>query len=57
MSAGVKAKALKVPPTQDNHDTKGLEEGSAKRNIVRKKTDASATGNYDSRNKKQGTYI
>ena len=37
----------------DDHDTK-TKEGTAKRNIVRKKTDPRDTGNYDSRNKKQG---
>lgn len=35
------------------HETT-VKEGTAKRNISRKKTDGSATGNYDSRNKKQG---
>jgi programmed cell death protein 4 len=53
MSASVKAKALKVPEMQNN-ETKGTEEGSAKRNIIRHKTDPRETGNYDSRNKKQG---
>ncbi|KAL3903469.1 MAG: hypothetical protein SGILL_010433, partial [Bacillariaceae sp.] len=37
----------------DDHDTK-TKEGTAKRNILRKKTDPRDTGNYDSRNKKQG---
>eukprot|EP00529_Nitzschia_sp_RCC80_P022487 CAMPEP_0113471084 /NCGR_PEP_ID=MMETSP0014_2-20120614/16794_1 /TAXON_ID=2857 /ORGANISM="Nitzschia sp." /LENGTH=498 /DNA_ID=CAMNT_0000363705 /DNA_START=96 /DNA_END=1592 /DNA_ORIENTATION=- /assembly_acc=CAM_ASM_000159 len=37
----------------DSHETK-TKEGTAKRNIVRKKTDPRETGNYDSRNKKQG---
>lgn len=37
----------------DDHDTK-TKEGTAKRNITRKKTDPRDTGNYDSRNKKQG---
>jgi MA3 domain len=31
-----------------------VKEGTAKRNIHRKKTDGTASGNYDSRNKKQG---
>jgi programmed cell death protein 4 len=35
------------------HETK-TKEGTAKRNITRKKTDPRDTGNYDSRNKKQG---
>ncbi|EJK59532.1 hypothetical protein THAOC_20224 [Thalassiosira oceanica] len=38
----------------DVHATRNLEEGSARRNITRKKTDAKDTGRYDSRNKKQG---
>lgn len=37
----------------DDHETK-VKEGSAKRNITRKKTDPRETGNYDSRNKKYG---
>lgn len=37
----------------DSHETK-VKEGTAKRNIARKKTDGVMTGNYDSRNKKQG---
>lgn len=37
----------------DPHDTV-TKEGTAKRNITRKKTDPRETGNYDSRNKKQG---
>jgi programmed cell death protein 4 len=37
----------------EDHDTK-TKEGTAKRNITRKKTDPRDTGNYDSRNKKQG---
>lgn len=41
--------------TTDIHDTKKTEEGSARRNITRKKTDSAATGRgFDSRNKKQG---
>jgi len=38
----------------DTHETKVGKEGTAKRNIARKKTDSSDSGNYDSRNKKQG---
>jgi len=38
----------------DEHATRNLEEGSARRNITRKKTDAKDTGRHDSRNKKQG---
>lgn len=41
-------------PHTDNHETQNTEEGSARRNITRKKTDEVATGRYDSRNKKQG---
>lgn len=37
----------------EDHETK-VKEGTAKRNITRKKTDPRETGNYDSRNKKQG---
>jgi hypothetical protein len=37
----------------DDHETR-TKEGTAKRNITRKKTDPRDTGNYDSRNKKQG---
>eukprot|EP00934_Nitzschia_sp_Nitz4_P000212 Nitzschia sp. Nitz4//scaffold13_size275219//121868//123456//NITZ4_000871-RA/size275219-augustus-gene-0.263-mRNA-1//-1//CDS//3329536005//212//frame0 len=37
----------------EDHETK-TKEGTAKRNITRKKTDPRETGNYDSRNKKQG---
>ncbi|KAL7542139.1 hypothetical protein ACHAXR_011559, partial [Thalassiosira sp. AJA248-18] len=40
-------------PTND-HATGKIEEGSSRRNITRKKTDPAATGQYDSRNKKQG---
>jgi len=39
--------------TNGEHETK-VKEGTAKRNITRKKTDPRETGNYDSRNKKQG---
>lgn len=41
-----------APPPED-HET-AVKEGTAKRNITRKKTDPKETGNYDSRNKKQG---
>jgi hypothetical protein len=58
MSTQVKAKSIKHQDKEkqaaDEHDTKGVEEGSAKRNITRKKTDGRETGNFDSRNKKQG---
>jgi hypothetical protein len=37
----------------EDHETR-TKEGTAKRNITRKKTDPRDTGNYDSRNKKQG---
>mmetsp|Transcript_23596 Transcript_23596/g.36293 ORF Transcript_23596/g.36293 Transcript_23596/m.36293 type:complete len:335 (+) Transcript_23596:155-1159(+) len=41
--------------THDSHETKVKEEGSARRNIARKKNDGvAAGGHYDSRNKKQG---
>jgi programmed cell death protein 4 len=60
-SSEVKKKTEKAKPSQahhphatDDHDTKKIEEGSSRRNITRKKTDASITGRYDSRNKKQG---
>ncbi len=42
-----------VVGSSDDYETK-TKEGTAKRNITRKKTDARDTGNYDSRNKKQG---
>lgn len=42
------------PQKQDDHETRKIEEGSARRSITRKKTDPAATGRYDSRNKKQG---
>jgi programmed cell death protein 4 len=47
-----------TPPTEittttEDHETK-IKEGTAKRNITRKKTDARETGNFDSRSKKQG---
>ncbi|KAL7552913.1 hypothetical protein ACHAWF_016162, partial [Thalassiosira exigua] len=38
----------------DEHATGKIEEGSSRRNITRKKTDAATTGRYDSRNKKRG---
>ena len=64
VSAQAQAKFLKhkTPPPPDvvgsnapaeEHETK-TKEGTAKRNITRKKTDPRETGNYDSRNKKQG---
>jgi hypothetical protein len=58
MSTQVKEKTIKQKDkekvTADDHETKGLEEGSTKRNITRKKTDGRDSGNFDSRNKKQG---
>lgn len=36
------------------HETKVKEEGSSRRNITRKKSDGTAGGHFDSRNKKQG---
>lgn len=56
VSSQAKAKFLKhqsTPPAVDDHETK-VKEGTAKRNITRKKTDSKDTGNYDSRNKKHG---
>jgi hypothetical protein len=61
VSSQAQAKFLKhktTPPatvttTPDDHETK-VKEGTAKRNISRKKTDERETGNFDSRNKKQG---
>lgn len=38
----------------DEHATQKIEEGSSRRNITRKKTDPASTGQYNSRNKKQG---
>jgi programmed cell death protein 4 len=49
-----KASSSSTKAINDEHATKNIEEGSSRRNITRKKTDASATGRYDSRNKKQG---
>jgi len=37
----------------DDHETK-VKEGTSKRNIIRKKTEGQISGNFDSRNKKQG---
>eukprot|EP00980_Cylindrotheca_fusiformis_P007928 scaffold1697_cov120-Cylindrotheca_fusiformis.AAC.10 len=58
VSSQVQAKFLKHQAHKDKeaaeHETEVKEEGSAKRNITRKKTDPRETGNYDSRNKKQG---
>jgi programmed cell death protein 4 len=58
VSSQAKAKFLKQQssqaPSSTDHETKVGEEGSSKRNITRKKTDPKETGNYDSRNKKQG---
>lgn len=57
VSAQAQAKFLKHQAHQQDitdHETKVKEEGSAKRNITRKKTDPRETGNFDSRNKKQG---
>ena len=42
------------PQKQNDHQTRKIEEGSARRNITRKKTDSATTGHYDSRNKKHG---
>ena len=52
-TAAVLATAAGTATAVDSHETK-TKEGTAKRNIVRKKTDPRETGNYDSRNKKQG---
>lgn len=41
----------KPPPA---HATRNTEDGSARRNITRKKTDPAATGRFDARNKKRG---
>jgi len=58
VSAQAHAKFLKqnAPPVEVavvDHETK-IKEGTAKRNITRKKTDPRESGNFDSRNKKQG---
>jgi programmed cell death protein 4 len=42
-----------VDTSKNDHETK-VKEGTAKRNITRKKTDPRETGNFDSRTKKQG---
>jgi MA3 domain len=56
-------KSKQLTKEQDQHKDKAaaeaalettVKEGTAKRNIHRKKTEGTATGNYDSRNKKQG---
>jgi programmed cell death protein 4 len=60
VSSQVQSKAAKAQQqhhhvhTAKEHETKVKEEGSARRNITRKKSDGAATGNYDNRNKKQG---
>ena len=60
MSTQVKVKSITIKQKDkeklaaDEHETQGVEEGSTKRNITRKKTDGRDTGNFDSRNKKQG---
>jgi hypothetical protein len=55
LSSQAHAKFVKHQAHQEiDRETKVKEEGSAKRNITRKKTDQKETGNYDSRNKKQG---
>ena len=49
-----KHKNITAPPQViEQHETV-VKEGSSKRNITRKKTDGRDTGNFDSRNKKQG---
>lgn len=40
--------------SEETHATAKIEEGSSRRNITRKKTDAELSGKYDSRNKKHG---
>ncbi|KAL3760713.1 hypothetical protein ACHAWU_000033 [Discostella pseudostelligera] len=40
--------------SEESHATTKIEEGSSRRNITRKKTDASLSGKYDSRTKKHG---
>jgi len=49
-----KSSSTHQPQKQNDHETRKIEEGSARRNITRKKTDSSTTGHYDSRNKKHG---
>lgn len=51
---GKTAKQQQQHHTAKEHETKVKEEGSARRNITRKKSDGAVTGNYDNRNKKQG---
>lgn len=55
-SAQAQAKFLKqqARPAPVDHETIVKDEGTSKRNITRKKTDPRETGNFDSRNKKQG---
>ncbi len=40
--------------SEESHATTKIEEGSSRRNITRKKTDAALSGKYDSRTKKHG---
>ena len=40
--------------SEESHATANIEEGSSRRNITRKKTDAALSGKYDSRTKKHG---
>lgn len=47
------AEVATTTTTTEEYETK-TQEGTAKRNITRKKTDPKETGNFDSRNKKQG---
>lgn len=49
-----KHKDAQHPQHAELHETKVGKEGSSKRNIQRKKTDGRDSGNFDSRNKKQG---
>ena len=53
VAGGSGSNVHKATDDVDTHETK-VKEGTAKRNISRKKTDSTATGKYDSRNKKQG---
>lgn len=50
----IKEEKAAAAAEEDGHETKGLTEGSSKRNIQRKKTDGQVSGNFDSKNKKQG---
>jgi len=55
VSSDVKKKTIKLnnkAQTEGDHDTKGTDVGSARRNITRKKS--SADSNFDCKNKKQG---